>query len=83
MSKDIVAGGITGILSQLLTWSTEFLKTTKQLPKYNNQSIFKAVKKEYTYMVPKYFTEEVWRKLFLRFQDRQRVSQFIIKRILF
>jgi len=55
MSKDIVAGGITGILSQLLTWPTEFLKTTKQLPKYNNQNIFDSIKKEYTIHGPKVF----------------------------
>ena len=55
MSKDIVAGGITGILSQLLTWPTEFLKTTKQLPKYKNQSIFNSVKKEVYLNGPKVF----------------------------
>lgn len=55
MSKDIVAGGITGILSQLLTWPTEFLKTTKQLPKYHNKNIFDSIKKEYTIHGPKVF----------------------------
>lgn len=37
--KSIVAGGISGVLSQAITWPVEVLKTSKQLPKYKNSSI--------------------------------------------
>ena len=44
MDNSIIIGGITGFISQGLTWPMEYLKTTKQLPKYNNHSIFNTLK---------------------------------------
>ena len=32
MDNSIIIGGITGFVSQGLTWPMEYLKTTKQLP---------------------------------------------------
>lgn len=43
-SKSIIMGGITGMTAQALTWPIEFLKTTKQLPKYKSQSIVEFAK---------------------------------------
>ena len=44
MNNSIIIGGITGFISQGLTWPMEYLKTTKQLPRYNNYSIFNTLK---------------------------------------
>lgn len=46
MDNSIIIGGITGFISQGLTWPMEYLKNTKQLPKYNNSSIFNTLKNE-------------------------------------
>lgn len=47
MSKDFFASGLAGLLSQIISWPTEFLKTNKQLPKYKNISILTVIKNEY------------------------------------
>ena len=38
-----IIGGIAGVISQGLTWPMEYLKTTKQLPRYKNSSIMKTL----------------------------------------
>ena len=43
MDNSIIIGGITGFISQGLTWPMEYLKTVKQLPGYKNSSIFKTL----------------------------------------
>lgn len=43
MDNSIIIGGITGFVSQGLTWPMEYLKTTKQLPRYKNTSIFNTL----------------------------------------
>ena len=46
MKNEMLIGGLTGVTSQIITWPTEFLKTSKQLPKYKNTNIFWVVKNE-------------------------------------
>lgn len=43
MDNSIIIGGITGVISQGLTWPMEYLKTKKQLPQYSNSSVFKIL----------------------------------------
>jgi len=43
MDNSIIIGGITGFVSQGLTWPMEYLKTTKQLPRYRNSSILNTL----------------------------------------
>ena len=43
MDNSIIIGGITGFISQGLTWPMEYLKTTKQLPRYKNTSILNTL----------------------------------------
>ena len=45
--KSLLAGGIAGMVSQTLTWPLEYIKTTKQLPKYyNEKSIIRIISNE-------------------------------------
>jgi len=45
--KSLLAGGIAGMVSQTLTWPLEYIKTTKQLPKYyNEKSIMRIISNE-------------------------------------
>lgn len=53
--SSFVVTGITGLVSQGLTWPFEFLKTTKQLPNFKNVAITQVAKniiktKGFTYM---------------------------------
>ena len=41
MDNSIIIGGITGVISQGLTWPMEYLKTKKQLPQYSQLNVFK------------------------------------------
>ena len=43
MDNSIIIGGITGFVSQGLTWPMEYLKTTKQLPRYRKSSIINTL----------------------------------------
>lgn len=43
MDNSIIIGGITGFISQGLTWPMEYLKTTKQLPRYRNSSVLNTL----------------------------------------
>ena len=43
MDNSIIIGGITGFISQGLTWPMEYLKTTKQLPRYSKSSILNTL----------------------------------------
>ena len=44
MDNSIIIGGISGFISQGLTWPMEYLKTKKQLPVYSNSNIFHIIK---------------------------------------
>lgn len=45
--KSLLVGGISGLFSQIITWPLEFIKTTKQLPKYKDErSILNVVRNE-------------------------------------
>ena len=50
MDNSIIIGGITGFVSQGLTWPMEYLKTTKQLPRYRNSSILNTLIKNVSVM---------------------------------
>ena len=43
MNNPIIIGGISGLVSQTITWPLEYMKTIKQLPKYKNISIIKTI----------------------------------------
>lgn len=46
MDKTFIIGGLSGFISQGLTWPMEYMKTTKQLPKYKNITIPNIIKTE-------------------------------------
>ena len=43
MINPIIIGGISGLVSQTVTLSLEYMKTIKQLPEYKNMSITKTI----------------------------------------
>ena len=44
MDNSIIIGGISGVISQGLTWPMEYLKTKKQLPIYSKANVFNIIK---------------------------------------
>lgn len=46
MDNSIIIGGISGVISQGLTWPMEYLKTKKQLPIYSKSNVFNIIKSD-------------------------------------